>query len=157
MRSIVVSILVMLLVIMPATEALAQAPSHIGIGTTLPVTGGFSAEWGPRFLEFMKAWEKITNEEGGIFVKEFGKRIPVKLIIYDDESLADKSVELYEKLAGVDKVHIFLGPSTSPITMRATTVAERLQIPMVMAEANDEAVFSRGFRWSVAVQGMGAP
>jgi branched-chain amino acid transport system substrate-binding protein len=157
MRSIVVSILVTLLVMLAAAEALAQAPSHIGIGTTLPVTGGFSAEWGPRFLEFMKAWEKITNEEGGIFVKGYGKKIPIKLIIYDDESLADKSVELYEKLAGVDKVHIFLGPSTSPITMRATTVAERLQIPMVMAEANDEAIFSRGFQWSVAVQGMGAP
>jgi branched-chain amino acid transport system substrate-binding protein len=105
----------------------------------------------------MKAWEKVTNEDGGVFVKEFGKKIPIKLIIYDDESSADKSVELYEKLAAVDKVHIFLGPSTSPITMRSTTVAERLQIPMVMAEANDGAIFSRGFRWSVAVQGMGIP
>jgi branched-chain amino acid transport system substrate-binding protein len=155
MRSIVVSILVMLLVMLAATGALAQAPSQIKIGATLPVTGGFSSEWGPRFLEFMKAWEKVTNEDGGVFVKEFGKKIPVNLIIYDDESVADKSVELYEKLAAVDKVHIFLGPSTSPISMRSTTVAERLQMPMVMAEANDEAIFSRGFRWSVAVQGMG--
>ena len=130
----------------------AQAPAQIKIGATLPVTGGFSAEWGPRFLEFMMAWEKVVNEEGGVFVKEYNKKIPVKLIVYDDESVADKSVELYEKLAAIDKVHFFLGPSSSPISLRASTVAEKLQIPMIIVEGVDEAIFSRGFRWMVGAQ-----
>jgi branched-chain amino acid transport system substrate-binding protein len=157
MRSKVAGVVAMLAVAFAATAAMAQAPSHIKIGATLPITGGFSAEWGPRFLEFMKAWEKVTNEEGGVLVKEYGKKIPVQLVVYDDESVPDKSVELYEKLAAVDKVHLFLGPSTSPISMRSSTVAERLQVPMVLAEANDMAIFSRGFRWVVAVQGTGHP
>jgi branched-chain amino acid transport system substrate-binding protein len=140
------------MLILGAAGALAQAPAQIKIGATLPVTGGFSAEWGPRFLEFMMAWEKVVNEEGGVFVKQYNKKIPVKLIVYDDESSPDKSVELYEKLAAVDKVNFFLGPSSSPITLRASTVAEKLQIPMVIVEGVDEAIFSRGFRWSVGVQ-----
>jgi len=115
----------------------AQAPSAIKIGATLAVTGAFSPEWGPTFLQFMREWEKIVNEDGGVFVGDVGRKLPIQLIIYDDESNFDKSVELYEKLGAVDKVDVFLGPSTSPITLRASTVAERMHIPMVAAEAND--------------------
>lgn len=148
---VILSILVALILVVSGPEVFAQPPSVIKIGATLAVTGGFSPEWGPSFLEFMRTWEKVVNEEGGVLVKELGKKLPVQLIVYDDESNADKSVELYEKLAAVDKVHIFLGPSTSPITLRATTVAERLSIPMVLAEANDLAIFARGFKWIAAV------
>ncbi|RJR43980.1 MAG: hypothetical protein C4576_13745 [Desulfobacteraceae bacterium] len=146
------SVLVLIFSMVTSIGAFGEVPQQIKIGATLPVTGMFSGEWGPRFLEFMMAWEKVVNEEGGVFVKEYNKKIPVKLIIYDDESSADKSVELYEKLAAVDKVHFFLGPSSSPISLRASTVAEKLQIPMVIVEGVDEAIFSRGFRWIVGVQ-----
>jgi len=130
---------------------LAQAPSAIKIGATLAVTGAFSPEWGPPFLQFMREWEKIVNEDGGVFVGDVGRKLPIQLIIYDDESNFDKSVELYEKLGAVDKVDVFLGPSTSPITLRASTVAERMHIPMVAAEANDTSLFARNFKWFVGV------
>ncbi len=126
-------------------------PAAIKIGATLAVTGPFSPEWGPTFLQFMREWEKIVNEEGGVLVGDVGRKLPIQLIIYDDESNFDKSVELYEKLGAVDKVDVFLGPSTSPITLRASTVAERMHIPMVAAEANDTALFARNFKWFVGV------
>ncbi len=136
----------------------SQAPPQaVKIGATLAVTGPFSPEWGPTFLQFMREWEKIVNEEGGVFVSEFGKKLPIQLIIYDDESSPDKAVELYEKLGAVDQVHVFLGPSSSPITLRASTVAERMHIPMVGAEANDTALFTRGFKWFVGVLEPGFP
>ena len=126
-------------------------PAAIKIGATLAVTGPFSAEWGPTFLTFMREWEKVVNEEGGVQVNELGRKVPIQLIIYDDESSPDKSVELYERLGAGDGVHIFLGPSTSPITLRASTVAERMHIPMVAAEANDTSLFARNFKWFVGV------
>ncbi len=136
----------------------SQAPPQaIKIGATLAVTGPVSLEWGPTFLQFMREWEKIVNEEGGVFVSEFGRKLPIQLIIYDDESSSDKAVELYEKLGAVDQVHVFLGPSSSPITLRASTVAERMHIPMVGAEANDAALFTRGFKWFVGVLEPGFP
>lgn len=103
----------------------------------------------------MKEWEKVVNEEGGVLIKEYNAKLPVALVIYDDESSADKSVELYEKLAAVDKVHVFLGPSTSPISMRVSTVAQRLRIPMLGVEANDTALFARGFEWFAGVLELG--
>lgn len=150
---------VVALVLGSAREASTQAkaPNTIRIGASLAVTGAFSPEWGPPMLRFMTEWAKLVNEEGGVFVKEFNKKIPIELLIYDDESKPPKSVELYEKLNAADKVHVFLGPSTSPITMAASTVAEKLGIPMVGCEANDTALFTRSLKWFVGVLELGYP
>lgn len=129
----------------------AERPAAVKVGATLAVTGPLSPDWGPRILDFMRAWEKQVNAQGGVFVKEFNAKLPLQFVIYDDESNPDKSAELYEKLAAVDKVHLFMGPASSPVTLRATTVAERLKIPMVTVEANSPVVFSRGFQWIVGV------
>jgi ABC-type branched-subunit amino acid transport system substrate-binding protein len=131
--------------------ALAQTPESIRIGGTLALTGRFSGDWGPKFNDFLNTWVKVVNEDGGVFVKQYNKKLPVTLIIYDDGSSPDKSVELYEKLAAVDKVDFFIGPATTAIMLRASTVSEKLQIPMVATAANDAAVFARNFQWSVGV------
>jgi branched-chain amino acid transport system substrate-binding protein len=135
----------------------ATHPAAIKIGATLAVTGPFSPEWGPAMLRFMTEWVKVVNEEGGVFLREYNAKVPIELIIYDDESKPPKSVELYEKLAATDKVHVFLGPSTSPITMAASAVAEKLSMPMMGCEANDTALFTRDLKWFVGVLELGFP
>ena len=134
----------------PAAWA-GERPAAIKIGGTLAVTGAFAPEFGPGLLDFMKAWEKMINAEGGVFVKEYNAKLPLQLVVYDDESNPEKSVELYERLAAVDKVHAFLGPASSPITLRASTVAERLKLPMLTGEANSPLIYTRGFQWIVGV------
>ena len=131
-----------------APDARAQA-REIKIGGTMAVTGIFSVEWGPTAKNFMEAWAKMMNERGGVFVKEANAKLPIKLILYDDGSNADRAVELYERLATTDKVDFFTGPATSPITIKASTIAEKYGIPMVTAEANSPAIFARGFKWLV--------
>jgi branched-chain amino acid transport system substrate-binding protein len=134
-----------------AAPAGAQRPDRIRVGGTVAVTGVFSTDWGPGVIEFMKGWEKLVNAEGGVSVKEYNAKLPVELALYDDESSPDKSVELYEKLAAVDKVNFFIGPGSSPITLRASTVAERLKIPMILVEANSPVIYARGFQWIAGV------
>src|SRR5215510_8271663 len=131
--------------------AAAQRPDRVRIGGTVAVTGRFSSDWGPGIIEFMKAWEKVVNADGGVLVKEYNAKLPIELVLYDDESSPEKSVELYEKLAAVDKVNFFIGPGSSPITLRASTVAERLKIPMVLVEANSPIIYTRGFQWIAGV------
>ena len=136
--------------------AAGQPPKEIKIGASLAITGRFSVEWGPPALRYMRALESITNERGGVYVKEYKTRLPIKLVIYDDGSSPDRSVELYEKLATVDKVNLFLGPASSPITIKASTVAEKYGIPFVGQEANSPYIYARGFKWIVGVD-MPAP
>lgn len=139
----------------PAAPPQAAA-KEIKIGGSLALTGPFSIEWGPSTKLFMLEWERAVNEKGGIFVKEFNAKLPVKLIIYDDASNADRAVELYERLATTDKVDFFVGPASSPITIKASTVAEKYGIPMVGVEANSPMIYARGFKWLVGVD-MPAP
>jgi len=139
-----------LLAVVPA-KAIAQGPDEVRIGATVPITGRFSAEWGPGVRDFMRAWEKRVNADGGIFLQSSKRKVPIKFVIYDDESSPEKSVELYERLASVDKVHVFLGPGSSAITLRASTVAEQLKVPMLAVEANAPMIFARGYQWLVGV------
>lgn len=133
----------------PAKPAAPAASQAIKIGGTIALTGPFSIEWGPSTKLFMLEWERAINDQGGIFVKEKNAKLPVRLIFYDDGSNADRSVELYERLATVDKVDFFIGPASSPITIKASTVAEKYGIPMVGVEANSPIIYSRGFKWLV--------
>jgi len=66
-------------------------------------------------------------------------------------SSTDESIKAYERLVTVDKVHILLGPYSSPITVQASTVAEKHGIPMIALEANSTAIYTRGFKWLVGV------
>lgn len=137
-------------------SATGKPPKEIKFGASLAITGRFAVEWGPPALRYMQALESIVNERGGVYVKEYDARLPVKLIIYDDGSSPDRSVELYEKLATVDKVDFFLGPASSPILIKASTVAEKYGIPIIGQEGNSPYIYARGFKWLVGVD-MPAP
>ena len=71
----------------PAREASTQAkaPDAILVGATLAVTGPFSAEVGV-FKKMMENWAEMVNAKGGIMLKEYGKKLSLKFIIYDDTS-----------------------------------------------------------------------
>lgn len=133
-----------------ATPAAAQVPDEIRVGATVAVTGPFSAEVG-HFKKMMELWAESINAKGGITLREYGKRLPIKMVVYDDTSQGPVSIRLYEKLVTEDKVHVLLGPYSSPITVQASTVAEKHQIPVIALEANASGIFRRGFKWLVGV------
>ena len=127
-----------------STDAEAQAPTEIRVGATVAVTGPASAEVG-HLKKMMELWAETVNAQGGVMLTEYGKKLPVKMIVYDDTSKPPDAVRLYEKLVTEDKVHILLGPYSSPITVAASTVAEKHQVPMIALEANSTGIFKRGF------------
>jgi branched-chain amino acid transport system substrate-binding protein len=133
------------LLILPGTGAMAQ-PKQIILGAALPLTGGQSREGG----YFKKAYElaiKEINDAGGIMVKQYGKKIPVKLIIYDDKSDNTTSVQLYEKLVAEDKVHALLGGYGTPLITAHTVVAEKYRIPYVNGGGATGAIYERKMKY----------
>lgn len=131
-------------------QAQPKAPEAILIGGTIAQSGPMSAEVGP-FKKMMDIWADMVNEQGGLLVKAYAKKIPIKFVVYDDASKQESAVKFYERLATVDKVHLLIGPYSSPLTFAASTVAEKHGIPMVAAQANSTAIFTRGFKWLVGV------
>jgi branched-chain amino acid transport system substrate-binding protein len=106
------------------------APKEIVLGAALPLTGGQSREGGYFNKAYAMAVKEI-NDAGGIMIKAYGKKIPIKLIIYDDKSDNTTSVQLYEKLVTEDKVNALLGGYGTPLITAHTIVAEKYRVPYV--------------------------
>jgi branched-chain amino acid transport system substrate-binding protein len=121
-------------------------PKEIVLGAALPMTGGQSREGG----YFKKGYElavREINENGGILVKPYGKRIPIKLILYDDKSDNTTSVQLYEKLVTQDKVNALLGGYGTPLITAHTVVAEKYRVPYVNGGGATGAIYQRNMKY----------
>jgi branched-chain amino acid transport system substrate-binding protein len=80
----------------------APAGEPIKVGGSSAVTG-LSSEQAKWVRAGIEAWAEDVNKRGGLLGR------PVKLIIYDDESNADKAVTYYERAITVDKVDLVFG------------------------------------------------
>ena len=130
----------------PAAAKIGSCADPIVLGTTLSETGPFSTltdKWRPMTEIF---FEEI-NKEGGIFVKTCNKKLPVNVVIYDDQSTPATAVSLYEKMASVDNVDFFVGPDWTSLGLPVPTVSERHQIPLVAANVATKAAYERGFKY----------
>ncbi|MCI0528396.1 MAG: amino acid ABC transporter substrate-binding protein, partial [Nitrospira sp.] len=111
----------------------------IRIGGSMSLTGRF-ADDGKAIHQGYLLWAKHVNAKGGLLGR------PVELLIYDDQSDPQTSVNLYQQLINQDKVDLVLGPVTSPIVIVASTVTEKLRYPMI-ANAASEEIWRRGYRY----------
>jgi len=53
--------------------------------------------------------EKDINAKGGVYVKEYGKNFPIKVLTYDDTGDTSKALSNYERLINMDKADFVLG------------------------------------------------
>jgi branched-chain amino acid transport system substrate-binding protein len=145
----IVGILLATLFTLP-TQVHADVPDAIRVGATVSVSGKFSTEVGP-FQRLLKAWVEEVNRRGGIYLQKYGRKLPLKLITYDDRSEAATARRYYERLVAVDGAHLMFGPYSSPLTFAASAASEQHQVPFIAICANSPKVYNRGFKWIVAV------
>jgi branched-chain amino acid transport system substrate-binding protein len=131
-------------------EVLPKPPREIIIGATISMSGPFVGDVEP-FARMMETFFKMINERGGLYVKEYNMRLPVKFIVYDDKSDATTAVKFYEKLITEDKADLLIGPYSSKITLAVGPVVEKHGRPIIWTEAQAEAVFNQGWKWAVGV------
>lgn len=101
----------------------ASAPSEIKIGTLYASSGPFASISMPVF-DGLKIWIKEMNAQGGVFVKPYNKKIPLKLIAYDDQSSTATAATLYNQLITQDHVNLLLADSGSVLTSVAVPLAK---------------------------------
>ncbi|HKI99257.1 MAG TPA: ABC transporter substrate-binding protein [bacterium] len=133
------------LVMLPIGQALA-ARNEIVIGGTLAQSGPLAGATKP-FVALANAWAKRVNNAGGIYLKKLGKKLPIRFIFYDDQTSPPQALKLYERLATVDKVDVFIGPFSSFLTNAALQASLTHHIPFFMVEANDEVLFEKPNPW----------
>lgn len=129
-----------------ANAKIGSCEDPIVFGTTISETGPFSTLT-TNWRALTEAFANEVNRRGGVEIKACGKKLPLKFVIYDDQSNPSTAVRLYERLASVDGVDFFVGPDWTSIGMAVSSVAERQKIPAVMANVGARAVFERGMKY----------
>ena len=100
----------------------ADAPAEIKLGTLYASSGRFASISMP-VHDGLKLWIDQKNADGGVYVKAFDKKIPLKLVAYDDQSSTATAATLYNQLITQDKVDILIADSGSVLTSVAVPIA----------------------------------
>ncbi len=111
------------LILTPA-PARAAEKTEIVIGAINSMTGGEAMVGNEHRWAYQQAVKDI-NAKGGVYVKDLGKKLPIRLIIADDQSNPAGAGAAAEKLIKLEKVDFFLGSVDTPFNINASAVAEK--------------------------------
>jgi len=114
---------------------LPEAPDYILLGGSLPMTGP-AAEAGIALKQGIEIALDEINEKGGVYIKMYGKKVPIKYLFEDCQSKPDVGVSVIEKLITKDKVHMIVGGDAfhSSVTMAIMELAPKYNIPIYSIE-----------------------
>jgi branched-chain amino acid transport system substrate-binding protein len=115
-------VLVLLITILPSA---ATAKDKIIIGQAVSLSGPLAMSNAVVSTPYYDLWIKDVNADGGIYVKEYGKKLPVELLIYDDKSDIGTMTRLLEKLILEDKVDFILPPWGTANLFAAAPIANK--------------------------------
>ncbi|NLO28859.1 MAG: ABC transporter substrate-binding protein [Actinobacteria bacterium] len=108
------------------------AQDTIRIGAARPISGANAifeeAHFGPAY----KLWVEDVNAAGGVDVA--GKKMPVEMIVYDDQSDMDQSMRLITKLIEEDKVDFLFSPCSTAFQFAAAGVANAHNFLLLSSE-----------------------
>ncbi|XAS76893.1 ABC transporter substrate-binding protein [Dermatophilaceae bacterium Sec6.4] len=123
------------------TGGAKTAPKQITVGTLYASSGQFAASSIPQY-DGLKFWIKQVNADGGVFVKAYNKKIPVKLVSYNDESSASTAGTLYNQLITQDHVDVMVPDFGSVLTAAAVSIAKEHKQLLFDATASGTSLFT---------------
>ncbi|MCR4420099.1 MAG: amino acid ABC transporter substrate-binding protein [Clostridia bacterium] len=120
-------------------EAAAPAPApqpakeKIVIGQAISLSGPLASSVAVSGGPSWEIWVKEVNAQGGLYVKEYGKKLPIEYIKYDDKSDLGTMTKLLEKLILEDKVDFVFPPWGTAFLYAAGPIANKHNYIMIGA------------------------
>jgi branched-chain amino acid transport system substrate-binding protein len=119
-----------------------QAADEIKIGVVASMTGPASTTGKDIWQSAVLAVEEI-NADGGVFVKDLNKKVPLKLIQGDDESSREGGQKVVSKLITQDEVDMLVGGFSSAVVLAHQSIVAEYQVPYIISGASSSAVSTR--------------
>ncbi len=129
-----------------APAAAAPAPEYIEIGASIPLTGKFGSLGTQVKPGYAYAIDDI-NKSGGVYVKEYDKKIPLRLTAYDDESDPTKAIAKLETVFADNNVVAYLGGAGSDMHAATTAIAEKNKVPYCGVSFALWAIHQKGYKY----------
>lgn len=108
-----------------------RAPEVIKIGWPVPLTGPIAA-FGEPDPWVAKQIEEIVNRDGGVFLSEYNKRVPIKIIMRDTKSDPNFAATVAEELITRENVDLIVVLHTPGTTVPVSGVCERYKVPCIV-------------------------
>jgi branched-chain amino acid transport system substrate-binding protein len=93
----------------------------------------------------------MVNDDGGIYVKEYGKKLPVRLVYYDDKTNPTTAARIYEKLIAQDKVDFLLSPWGSSIGFAVSQIAQKYKKPIIFVWISSDPIYKQGYDYVFSI------
>ncbi|MEM3666696.1 MAG: ABC transporter substrate-binding protein, partial [Candidatus Bathyarchaeia archaeon] len=116
----------------PATPTPIIGPEKIKVGMIASVTGGL-ATFGRIQKIIAEEVVKTFNSEGGIYLKDYGRKLPIDLTLVDDESNPSRGTELAMRLVSDEELVAIICCSYAHISTPVAKVTERYGVPLLNA------------------------
>lgn len=116
----------------------------IKVGLSISLTGIYSVQ-GRESFQGISLWASDVNSEGGIFVREYGRKIPVELVYFDDESSVEICRLNTRRLIEKNKTDILLGPYSSSLSLASAETAEERGVTLWNHGGSTDEMEDRGF------------
>ena len=136
-------ILVLLALVLLGTAPTAAWAQTVKMGAVVPLTGRYGAGGAQIRAGYEIAVEQI-NAGGGVTVGS--AKLPIELVLLDDESDATKTVARLEGLAAQGVVG-YLGGFGSDLHAAAASVAEKNRVPYLGVAFALQKIHQQGFRY----------
>jgi len=126
----------------PTTPAVVSSPvpttapvkDKIVVGMARPLSGWNAKIGDSAYRPVYEAFIAEVNADGGIYVEEYGKKLPIEPIIYDDKSDVATMTMLTEKLIVEDKVDFLWPASGTSFLFAQAPIASKYNYILITAE-----------------------
>ena len=136
----------LLLCFLAVSGAYAEERTEIRVGTINSLTG-VNAMTGKEHLWAYKQSIADINAKGGVYVKEYGKKLPIRLIVADDKSMPDQAAASMERLIKLDKIDLALSSNITPLNIAAATVCEKYKMYYQITVTFLESIEAEHYEW----------
>jgi len=131
-------VLLGLLVVIPVVVFLLSAPGiaapakdKIRVGWVTSLSGVNAPGVMVTSGNVYKMWVEEVNADGGLFIKEYGKKLPLDVTMYDDKSDIGTMTKLLEKTIVEDKVDWIFSPWDTAFLFAAAPIANKHKVVLM--------------------------
>ena len=110
------------------------------VGMVRPLSGPLAVIGDSAFKPVYETWVEEINNEGGIYVEEYGKSLPIELLIYDDTSDVGTMTRLTEKLIVEDEVDFLWPACGTAFVFAQAPIANKYGYILITAEGGATSV-----------------
>lgn len=107
------------------------APEYIKIGWPVPLTGGIASFGEPDPWVAQQIEDYVNNVMGGVYLKEYDKKIPIKIIQRDTKSDSDFASTVAAELITKENVDLMVVLHTPATVVPVSAQCERYGVPCI--------------------------